>query len=137
VWAAGGRTWRKLAARGVWINGCADGLGDEEAPNVDLLAGETIDWRRLTHQAAAGPGAVATYIAEASLSEDLASRTHFFWTSGTQARQAFSRWPELRHRWHASGPGRTAQTLRELLGRDARADIWLDYDDWYRDVCQS
>ena len=137
VWAAGGRTWRKLAARGVWVNGCADGLGDEEAPNVDLLAGETIDWRRLTHQAAAGPGAVATYIAEASLPEDLPSRTHFFWTSGAQARQAFSRWPELRQRWHASGPGRTAQTLRELLGRDAHADIWLDYDDWYRDVCQS
>src|SRR5262249_10162999 len=30
VWAAGGRTWRKLANRGIWVHGCADGLGDGE-----------------------------------------------------------------------------------------------------------
>ena len=49
VWTAGGRTWRKLANRGVWVHGCADGLGDGEAPNIDALAGRTIAWPRLTH----------------------------------------------------------------------------------------
>ena len=42
VWAAGGTTWRRLAARGVWVHGCADGLGDAEPPAVDALAGRVV-----------------------------------------------------------------------------------------------
>ena len=49
VWAAGGTTWRRLAARGVWVNGCADGLGDDEDPGVSAMAGRVPRWRRLTH----------------------------------------------------------------------------------------
>ncbi|HET9372523.1 MAG TPA: hydroxymethylbilane synthase, partial [Vicinamibacterales bacterium] len=44
VWAAGVRTWAKLAARGVWVHGCADGLGDREAPAVDRVAGRPVAW---------------------------------------------------------------------------------------------
>jgi len=136
VWAAGGTTWRRLAARGVWVNGCADGLGDSEPPGVDLLAGHTIRWHRLTHRAAAesDPAALATYDVQEALPEDLAARTHFFWTSGTQFLQAVDRWPELVNCWHASGPGRTWQTLRRRLGQDARARVWLDYDQWQREI---
>ena len=136
VWAAGGKTWRRLAARGVWVSGSADGLGDSEPPNVNLLAGREIRWQRLTHRtaAAADPDALATYVVEETLPEDLPRRTHFFWTSGTQFLQAVERWPELRDRWHGSGPGRTWQTVVGTLGHRARARVWLDYDQWQKEI---
>jgi hydroxymethylbilane synthase len=136
VWAAGGTTWRRLAARGVWVHGSADGLGDAEAPGIDLLAGRSIPWRRLTHTAAAAgdPAAIGTYAVDERLPEDLPSRTHFFWTSGTLFLEAIARWPALRDGWHGSGPGRTWRTLQETLGPEARARVWLDYEDWLKDV---
>ena len=136
VWTAGTTTWRKLASRGIWVHGCADGLGDTEPPAADLLAGRPIRWRRLTHAAAADgdADALATYVVDDALPDDLPARTHFFWTSGVLARQALERWPALRDRWHGSGPGRTWQTLTEILGAAARARVWLDYEEWKRDV---
>ena len=136
VWAAGSTTWTRLAARGIWVHGCADGLGDAEPPGVDLLAGRRACWRRLTHRAAAAddPTALATYVVEEQLPDDLPARTHFFWTSGTLLRQALERWPELRGRWHASGPGRTWRALDETLGDTSRARVWLDYEDWRQQV---
>jgi hydroxymethylbilane synthase len=136
VWAAGSTTWTRLAARGIWVHGCADGLGDAEPPGVDLLAGRRACWRRLTHRAAAAddPSALATYAVEEHLPDDLPARTHFFWTSGTLLRQALTRWPDLRGGWHASGPGRTWRALNETLGDTSRARVWLDYEDWRQQV---
>jgi hydroxymethylbilane synthase len=136
VWAAGGTTWRRLAARGVWVHGCADGIGDSEPPDIDALAGHPVAWHRLTHRAAAtaDPDALATYEVHESLPDDLPARTHFFWTSGAQFLQAIERWPEIVDRWHASGPGRTWQTLRRTLGHRARARVWLDYDHWQKEI---
>jgi len=136
VWAAGGTTWRRLAARGVWVHGCADGLGDSEPPGIDLLTGHPVHWHRLTHRSAAesDPAALATYEVQESLPDDLPARTHFFWTSSTQFLLALERWPELIDRWHASGPGRTWQTLRRTLGQRAHARVWLDYDHWQKEI---
>lgn len=134
VWAAGTRTWRKLAARGVWVNGCADSLGDAEAPGVDLLAGEPIVWRRLTHDGTNDPQAAATYTVRHDLPDDLGARTHFFWTSGRLFLDALRRVPSLASGWHASGPGRTSRVIRDALGPTDRASIWLDYDQWIRHI---
>jgi hydroxymethylbilane synthase len=136
VWAAGGTTWRRLAARGVWVHGSADGLGDAEPPAIDWLAGRAVTWRRLTHTAAAAadPAALGTYTVDEPLPDDLPSRTHFFWASGTLFLDAIARWPSLRAGWHGSGPGRTWRTLQEVLGPDARVRVWLDYDDWQKAV---
>jgi hydroxymethylbilane synthase len=152
AWTAGSTTWRRLAARGVWVHGCADGLGDAEPPHVDVLAGRRLSWCRLTHRAVVSPDAkpdlspdathepgeraLATYDVDRPLPADLPSRTHFFWTSGTELRMALSRWPELRDRWHASGPGRTWRTLQHEVGRTAKTGIFLDYDDWLQAVCR-
>lgn len=136
VWTAGGTTWRRLAARGVWVNGCADGLGDSEPAHVDALAGRVIAWRRLTHRAAAAvdPSALATYVVEETLPDDLRDRTHFYWSSPTLFLQAVERWPELKARWHGSGPGRTWQTIHRTLGQGANTRVWLDYDHWHREI---
>jgi hydroxymethylbilane synthase len=136
VWAAGTRTWQRLAARGIWVHGCADGLGDAEPPAADAIAGRPISWTRLTHVGAAADdaAAVGTYAVDAALPDDLPSRTHFFWTSGQLFRTAVERFPAIRGGWHASGPGRTAQLLRETLGDTARTSIWLEYEQWHQAV---
>jgi hydroxymethylbilane synthase len=134
LWAAGPRTWEKLAARGLWVNGSADGLGDEESPNIDALAGGSVDWQRLTHGMSGDEAATATYDVHYELPADLTSRTHFFWTSGSVFRQALARHPTIRMGWHASGPGRTAHAVGEALRPTDRASIWLDYDTWLESI---
>jgi len=124
VWAAGVRTWQRLAERGIWVNGCADGLGDSESPNVDLLAGRRVQWHRVSHDQSGDPEAIATYSVKLSIPDDLARRSHFFWTSGSVFRRALDLHPAIRSAWHASGPGRTATIIREALGTDSRHSIW-------------
>ena len=136
VWAAGERTWQRLATRGVWVSGSADGLGDAEPANVDALAGRAVGWQRLTHSASGDPDALATYAVEQSLPEDVASRTHFFWTSGSLFLKVLGAYPELRNAWHASGPGRTSRVIRDTLGSADRVSVWLDYDQWHHHVTQ-
>jgi hydroxymethylbilane synthase len=134
VWTAGIRTWHKLASRGIWVHGSAEGLGEDGTPAIDVLAGEQLQWERLTHSRSGDPSATATYDLHYTLPEDLASRTHFFWTSGTAFLDAVSLFPAIRTGWHASGPGRTSLTIREALGPTDRASIWLDYDSWLKTV---
>lgn len=135
VWAAGSVTWRRLAARGVWVNGCADGLGDDEAPPIEALAGRVLEWIDLTHDGAARPDAIATYHVDVPLPDDLASRSHFFWSSGDVFLKALNRWPSIRDAWHASGPGRTRRTIDAAVGATGRTGVWLDRDSWERDIC--
>ena len=134
VWAAGGTTWRKLAARSIWVHGSAEGLGDGEAPGVDDLAGRPVEWHRLTHEGVNVAGALATYAVAERLPDDLPTRTHFFWTSGTSFRRAIEQWPSIRDAWHSSGPGRTWQALEAAIGSRGRARVSLDYDAWHREV---
>lgn len=135
IWAAGDATWRRLAARGIWVNGCADGLGDEESPALDTLAGRAVSWIRLTHSGGrTGPDTLATYEVMGELPEDLIGRTHFFWMSGSEFTRALSRWPELAGGWHGSGPGSTSRVIRAAIGDSPRTGIWLDYDRWLHEV---
>ena len=136
VWTAGERTWRALAAQGVWVHGCADGFGDAEPPGIDALLGRAVTWRRMTHAAAAGgdPDATATYVARRAFPGDLGSRTHFFWSSGTDFTAALERWPSIRGGWHASGPGRTARAIGAALLPKERVSVWLDIDAWFAGI---
>ncbi len=135
VWAAGSQTWKRLAARGIWVHGCSDGLGDDDRPAVDVLAGRSINWVRLTHEGAVSANALATYRVEVPLPDDLPSRSHFFWTSGELFKRAVGRWPALRSAWHASGPGRTSDAISAEIGASDRRGVWLDRDSWEKDVC--
>jgi hydroxymethylbilane synthase len=135
VWTAGSQTRRKLASRGVWVHGSADGLGDEERPPINALAGREVSWVRLTHSGVSTPDALNTYVADAELPDDLPARTHFYWMSGDLFTRAIERWPSIRRGWHASGPGRTRETLLSRLDDPARTGVWLDRESWERDVC--
>ena len=129
VWVPGTDTWQALAERGVWVEGCAEGLGMAAleplltAPLLQLPERE--QWTVLTHAGAAAGWAaagwsagnvIATYRhAERVAADDAAGAppadaTHVYWFSSAQ----FERWrgavgPGAQH---ACGPGKTYEHLR-------------------------
>lgn len=133
VWAAGHETWRKLAARGVWVHGSSEGLGQFDPSVADRLAGRAVRWHRLTHAGAAMPDALATYEADSPLPADLECRTHFFWRSGSEFRAAIARCPQVRDRWHACGPGHTFDVVERIAG-STRVRPFLGYAEWLAEV---
>ena len=122
LWVPGIETWFALAARGVWVEGCAEGLGFQalastlSAPLLALPA--KADWLVLTYEEALphwhGSKALATYRHQAAASDAQApepSVTHVYWHSAAQ----FERWGDRlgAHVHHACGPGKTSERLRE------------------------
>ncbi len=133
LWTAGVKTWLDLARRGFWVNGTADSLGEREEPAVDLLVGRPIDWVKLTHEQskASDRPMVATYrlISKADPGIDFASKTHFFWMSGSQFDRALQLDSSLRNRgFHASGPGLTASHVRKHLGGPLPLKVFINYE---------
>ena len=133
VWVAGPSTWRKLAARGVWVNGSAEGLGVFDPACIDRLAGRAMAWHRLTHAGADVPDALPTYDADVQLPPDLATRTHFFWRSASEFRKALAACPGVRDRWHACGPGHTFEVVERIAG-PARVRPVLAYEEWFKEI---
>jgi hydroxymethylbilane synthase len=115
IWTSGMNSWRKLAEKGVWVNGCAENLGDE-SPQLEALVPE-IKWVKLTHSQADGDGTVVTY-ALVPKSQDkspcLKDKTHFYWMSGSSFKRAYELFPEeLARGFHGCGPGLTFQQLSQ------------------------
>ncbi|MDE2219253.1 MAG: hypothetical protein KGJ52_02640, partial [Gammaproteobacteria bacterium] len=120
IWVAGTGSWFALAARGVWVEGCAESLGFEALrPTLaaPLLALPSLDdWLALTNEEAAAGWSdaqvLATYrhapvpLAPAGPGE----ARQLWWSSGVQ----FERWRGQLGSGvqHACGPGKTAATLR-------------------------
>lgn len=144
IWVAGVATWRKLAERGIWVSGSAEGLGESEPTRVEALFGERkIDWLKLTHESSALDGAgsgraVATYRLRALSLEGaprgLETRTHFFWMSGSSFDRALELAPSIKGAHHSCGPGLTHAHLRQILGPDALIGVFLSPEDWRRAV---
>ncbi|MGA8707913.1 MAG: hydroxymethylbilane synthase [Steroidobacteraceae bacterium] len=123
VYVPGVATWRSLAERNVWVEGCADGLGFSQ---LESLLREPLlqlppppHWTVLTHAAAlagwSAGQALATYrhlAAGAEAGAPPSETTHCYWHSGAQ----FERWRRLLgpgvH--HACGPGKTHEHLRHV-----------------------
>ncbi len=159
VWCAGLKSWKKLAARGVWVHGSAEGLGEMEPPQVETLCGnKKIVWTKLTHDASleAEPlrGAqresqreihsaasvprflvLPTYHLEPKADfPDLSGKSHFFWMSGSSFDLALQHCPQIRFQHHACGPGRTFAHLRATLGPEALIDVYLTPEDWRQEL---
>lgn len=121
IWAAGTQSWFKLAEKGIWVEGCAEGFGWDhirktlKEPILGLPAPD--QWVTLTHDdSPVSEGTkVATYRitgdSEWDSSQDLSAYTHFFWGSGTQFQKHRAQIPAKAH--HACGAGKTAKALRD------------------------
>lgn len=128
IWCSGTKSWFKLAALGVWVEGCAENLGfDWLTPTLQekvLQLPPLGDWQALTHEGALEGwegkigSTVATYrVDEPANSLNSAERlafensTHYFWSSSTQFDSLWKLVPRDAH--HACGPGKTARHLRD------------------------
>ncbi|NOT60678.1 MAG: hydroxymethylbilane synthase [Acidobacteria bacterium] len=140
VWTGGWKTWQRLAQSGVWVNGCTDGLGESEAPMIDLLAGKQLQSCKLTHAEAESlllehsMPTVATYrLVARESTPDLTGREMFFWTSGSNFLRALALHPWLKGKAHACGPGHTQQVI-ERAGLPPH--IFLSRAAWLREMAE-
>jgi hydroxymethylbilane synthase len=118
IWTAGMRTWEKLAARGVWVHGSFDGLGENEDPGLTQLPGP-LKWSKVSHlRGYTRPETelIATYqLVPRKNHPDLTGTTHFFWMSSTGFERARQLFPEqVNNGYNAAGPGSTFEHLLRL-----------------------
>jgi len=136
VWASGVQTWKRLAQRSVWVNGCAESLGEHESPRVETLVGSEIEWLKLTHaQGYQGElPMLATYrLVPRNGVPDLKGRKHFFWKSGSSFEYALSQNPWLKQMKHYCGPGNTQRILQK---HGVEPIVFLDHAQWLEQVCK-
>lgn len=139
VWAAGVKTWAKLADRGIWVHGSAESLGEREEPLIDELIGRSLNWLKLTHQDATDLGGyetLATYkLAPKKSHPDLSGKTHFYWMSGSSFQQAVIYFPWIASSgYHACGPGHTYDHLKTQMQPGAHLSVFLDHSTWLSTV---
>jgi hydroxymethylbilane synthase len=123
VWTSGVSSWFRLAALGVWVEGCAENLGFESLEETLLEPVLTLpplkNWLILTYEGAQSgwqQGEVlATYRVHIQNPDEaqsaLRKATHIYWNSSTQFERLKNNLVNRVH--HSSGPGKTAQYLRE------------------------
>jgi hydroxymethylbilane synthase len=135
VWASGLHTWRRLAQRGVWVNGCAESLGEQEDPRIENLAGSEREWFKLTHAdgyAGNGTKTLATYrLIPKNDNPQFKDQTYFFWTSGSGFERALALNPWLKQMTHFCGPG---NTQRVLLRNGVEPFVFLDHAQWLEEM---
>jgi hydroxymethylbilane synthase len=137
VWTAGLNTWKKLARRGVWVHGSAEGLGEAEDPAIDVLAGEDLRWLKLTHEERPDGRyeTLPTYrLRPKEAPPRLAGKTHYYWSSGSAFLRALSLHPGIRDGWHACGPGNSYRIIRDALGDSSRLRVALSHASWLAEV---
>ena len=137
IWTSGLRTWKRLAQRGVWVNGSADSLGEHEPTRIETIAGSEIQWLKLTHDRGhqGDMPTRATYRLVPRNGElDLAGRKHFFWKSGSSFEYALSQNPWLKEMNHYCGPGNTQRILRK---HGIKPVVFLDHEQWLEEMSVS
>ena len=141
IWTSGTASWFRLAERGVWVEGCAEGLGFE---GLLPTLGEPVlrlpllnDWTILTHRAAVEGWSVGKVVPTywlvpekdsqtmAKKRESVQAATHLYWSSGSQFEELRGWAREDGH--HACGPGKTAQVLRS---RGLKPEIFPSVKEW-------
>lgn len=120
VWTAGLATWRRLAARGVWVTGSDDSLGESGALAIRHLYPQVSRWVKLTHEQGYDcehADMQPTYRLQRRRAPDsVHGHTHFFWRSGSQLLAYLREFPALATAWHGSGPGNTLKIAQAKLG---------------------
>lgn len=130
LWTAGLETWKKLAARGFWVHGCFDSLGETSEPPVSSLV-PNLKWMTLTHQDHPYLDTsrhIATYKLDYQIG-DLTKYRYFYWKSSSDFLKALVHDPQILDFHHACGPGSTYQTIKSKIPIE-RIRIFLNENEW-------
>jgi hydroxymethylbilane synthase len=123
IFCSGTRSMKKLAAQGLWVNGCSDSLGETkllEFKNSALLNFMTPviakKWDVLSHSDATTDLGVVVpsykmYVTEVTnqFKEKISNTNIFYWTSFRQFEAYLDKFPEIRNKTHCCGLGKTYQ----------------------------
>jgi hydroxymethylbilane synthase len=135
VWASGMQTWKRLARRGVWVNGSAESLGEQESARVETLTGDELKWLKLTHEGGYTEGEMptaATYrLVPRTEQFGLDGKRYFFWKSGSSFERALELNPSIKEMIHFCGPGNTQKILEK---HGIRPHIFLDRAQWLEEM---
>ena len=124
VWAAGTRTWYELAKKGIWVEGCADGLGLEflqktmESPLINISKADLhiiTNGASLQHWIDDGWNAAASYelipTPSKEIEQAMGKADLIFWTSFQQY-QLYKAYLKVNVR-HLCPAGKTAKLLQQ------------------------
>ncbi len=135
IWAAGTKTWKKLAQKNVWVHGCSESLGEFEDPRLETLVPHPLQWAKLTHKDADSEKMfnVATYqlILNLDLPEEVLQAENFFWMSAYQFDLVTEKYPAIKNKIHCCGVGLTFKGLSKRLTHAGNGPfLYLDEADW-------
>lgn len=136
IWTSGVKTWKSLADRGIWVNGTADGMGENINPNIENLTSNP--WIKLTHKYAPQTKikkVIHTYLLkELSIDEDIENKKFFYWMSFSAFNYVLKQYPEIINRYHACGPGNTYEALKKVIKDPKRLEVFLSYNAWKKNL---
>ncbi len=143
VWTAGLQTWKRLAAKGIWVHGCSESLGENEEIRIESLASQPLNWYKISHSDGmkTDKNEWATYeLIPQKEWPDLTAYKSFYWNSGSLFLAALKKFPSLASASHACGPGHTYTIIRSELEKtktfaDEKLQIFLNQNEW-RQKCQ-
>lgn len=145
-WAAGTKTMKKMAARGLWVRGCADSLGEGHLKNLRQshllqLFSKSAGWLSLSHDKATSTLGTVVGLYEKTYDLDDKDDTYrgaiencglYYWTSTSQYQkfnEIFNLNPQA---IHACGLGKTMVGLKSLglepIGISSMAELksWVN-----------
>jgi hydroxymethylbilane synthase len=123
VWAAGTKTMKELASLGYWVNATADAIGDDEIKTlrdskaVSLMVDNSAPLIVLSNDEAKSSLTTAEVIAcykreidtnvSKEFKEEILKTEVFYWSSYFQYQAYLYHFPEIKHKIHACGIGKT------------------------------
>jgi hydroxymethylbilane synthase len=135
VWVSGLKSWGRLAQRGVWVNGSAESLGEQEPQRIETIAGAELKWRKLTHSESDSEGSIPTLttyrLVPKNGKPDLTGKSYFFWKSGSSFDFALSHNPWLLQMTHFCGPGNTQRALQR---KGIEPFVFLNHAQWLEEM---
>ena len=136
IWTSGTTTWKKLAKSGIWVNGTADGMGEDYNPNISNLV--SFPWIKLTHSKAPKTtinNVIATYeLNEIPIKENLSNKKFFYWMSSSAFKYALRKNPTIINAIHYCGPGNTYNEIKKVIGDSNHLKISLSYLEWKKEL---
>lgn len=135
IWTSGLETWRQLAEQGYWVHGSYDSLGETSAPEIDILNGEKVVWKKLTHaKGNSKKWAQTVKLYQVSYSgfehlENLKSKSHFYWSHGDLFLMSIKKFPWLKTKKHICGLGSTLDVLAKHIKPKKLIPVY-NYKEW-------
>ena len=132
VWTSGLKTWKSLSSRGIWVNGCSDGMGEDFNPNISSLC--QLPWIKLTHSKSPESlikNVIHTYelVKEENL-PDFTNKKYYYWMSFSAFKVAIAKEPRILDAYHACGPGNTFKEIKKVIKDPSKLSVHLSYEQW-------